>query len=119
MKSLIATCSLLVGLCLLISCEQKSTTSTETTNEENTTPTTKGGLDKYTSVRLTTDISQLSDKEKQMIPILIEAAKIMDELFWYEAYGTKEKALADAKDISNTREAEFTFIMVFWGCFCS
>ncbi len=33
-----------------------------------------------------------------MLPILIEAAKIMDELFWYEAYGTKEKALTDAKD---------------------
>ena len=42
---------------------------------------------KYTSVKLTTDISGLSDNHKQMIPKLIRVAEIMDELFWYEAYG--------------------------------
>jgi len=42
-----------------------------------------------------------------MIPILIDAAKIMDELFWYEAYGKKETALADAK---NSDLAKFTNI---------
>ena len=60
-------------------------------------------MEKYTPVSLTTDIAQLSDKEKQMIPILIEAAKIMDDLFWYEAYGEKTKALADAKDSDLTK----------------
>ncbi len=34
-------------------------------------------------------LSMLSEKEKQMIPILIEVSKIMDELFWQEAYGDK------------------------------
>ncbi len=54
--------------------------------------------DKYTSFRLTADVDQLSDNYKQMIPILIEASKIMDELFWYEAYGEKEEFLADVTD---------------------
>jgi len=98
MKNLINCCCLFIGLLLLNSCEQDKTSTDTVTVEETAVPTSKVGLDKYTSVKLTTDISQLSDKEKQMLPILIEAAKIMDELFWYEAYGTKEKALTDAKD---------------------
>jgi hypothetical protein len=50
-------------------------------------------LQKYVNVRLTTDLDQLSEKEKQMIPLLIEAAKVMDNCFWYEAYGDKEAFL--------------------------
>lgn len=52
----------------------------------------------YKSVKLTTDITQLSDSEKQMIPLMIEASKIMDELFWYEAYGKKDSLLASLTD---------------------
>ncbi|MCO6487680.1 MAG: hypothetical protein J5I98_04640 [Phaeodactylibacter sp.] len=50
-------------------------------------------LAKYVPVRLTTDLSQLSGKQKQLIPVLIEAGKIMDELFWYEAYGHKDSLM--------------------------
>lgn len=50
------------------------------------TPVGEVRLGIYESVTLTTDISQLSDSEKKMIPILIEAAKIMDDLFWRESY---------------------------------
>ncbi len=52
----------------------------------------------YQEVKLTTDISQLSDNEKQMIPLMIEVSKIMDELFWYEAYGKKDSLLASITD---------------------
>ena len=55
-------------------------------------------LGKYVPVRLTTDLTALSDKQRQMIPILIDAAKIMDELFWYEAYGEKEEILGKIQD---------------------
>ncbi len=54
--------------------------------------------DKYVPVRLTADLSALTEKEKKMIPILIDAAKIMDELFWFEAYGEKEEFLSDIND---------------------
>lgn len=46
-------------------------------------------LKKYVPFALTTDVSKLSANEKEMIPLLIKAAKIMDDLFWYEAYGDK------------------------------
>ena len=55
-------------------------------------------LEKYTPVRLTTDLSLLSGEHKKMIPILIEAAKIMDSLFWYEAYGRKDSLLQVVDD---------------------
>lgn len=50
-------------------------------------------LKKYTPFTLTTDISQLSDAEKQIIKKLIEAASIMDRLFWFEAYGDKSELM--------------------------
>ena len=40
----------------------------------------------YADFPLTADLSGLSDAQKQMIPILIEASKIMDDLFWRQAY---------------------------------
>lgn len=54
--------------------------------------------EKYVPFQLTADLEGLADNYKQMIPILIEAAKVMDELFWYEAYGEKEEFLADMND---------------------
>ena len=56
-------------------------------------------LAKYTPVRLTSDLSRLSEKERAMIPLLIEAAAAMDDIFWIEAYGARDslfRALADA-----------------------
>lgn len=47
-------------------------------------------VNNYVEVPLTTDLSVLSDKERQMIPLLIEAAKITDELFWYQAFGGRD-----------------------------
>lgn len=41
----------------------------------------------YVPVRLTTDITQLSSKQKQMLPLLFQAAEIMERCFWYESYG--------------------------------
>jgi hypothetical protein len=46
-------------------------------------------LGKYVNVKLTADISSLTSKEKQMLPLLFEAAGIADELFWEQALGDK------------------------------
>ena len=50
-------------------------------------------LSKYTPFALTTDLSQLSGNQQKMVKILIEASSYMDELFWYDAYGSKEDFL--------------------------
>ncbi len=52
----------------------------------------------YATVRLTADLSHLSDRQKQMIPLLIDASRIMDDLFWLQAYGDKAPLLASIED---------------------
>ncbi len=52
----------------------------------------------YTSVKLTTDLSKLSNHEKKMIPLMIEAAEIMDQLFWFESYGKGDSLLSATED---------------------
>ena len=51
-------------------------------------------LGKYVPFKLTTDLSVLSDNQKKMIPLLIEAADIMHDLFWYESYGDKDQLMS-------------------------
>ena len=67
-------------------------------------------VDEYATVDLISDISHLSAKEKQMLPLLFEAAKIMDEIFWLQSYGDKEKLLSGIKD-SATR----SFVLINYG----
>ena len=44
-------------------------------------------LTRYATVRLEADLSGLSDNQKKMLPLLIEAGEQMDRAFWFQAYG--------------------------------
>lgn len=48
----------------------------------------------YAKVALTTDISHLSVKEKDVLKLMFKAAKGMDDLFWQQAYGDRSQLLA-------------------------
>ena len=52
----------------------------------------------YTDYTLTADISHLSDNQKQMISLLIDASVIMDDIYWNQAYGDKESLLSSIAD---------------------
>jgi hypothetical protein len=54
--------------------------------------------DKYAEYTLTTDISHLSDNEREMLSLLFDAADIMDGLFWLENYGDKADLMAKIAD---------------------
>ena len=99
---------LLAGSILLAFACSQPTQKAEST-EETPSPMEQKLAD-YKSVRLTTDLSALSESEKAMIPKLIEAAKIMDQLFWYEAYGKKDSLLAATAD-----EATKAYIKINYG----
>lgn len=60
----------------------------------------------YSSYELKTDLSMLNDSEKQAIKLMIEAANIMDELFWQQAFG--DKKLMDT--ISNETLRQYAYI---------
>ena len=53
-------------------------------------------LDIYHTVNLTADLSALTDNQRTMLSKLIEASKIMDNLFWQQAFG-EDKAVFLAK----------------------
>lgn len=78
----------------------------QVTVEQNWTEMQKK-LSKYVTFKLTSDINVLTENERKMLPILIKAAAIMNELFWYEAYGNKNQLL---DSISNEDTKKFVEI---------
>lgn len=52
----------------------------------------------YATVPLTTDRSRLSPAEQTMLPILIDAAREMDAIFWMETWGNGDSLLAAIPD---------------------
>ncbi len=50
-------------------------------------------VNEFVEVELTADISHLSAKDKEMLVYLFDAAVIMDDLFWKQAYGNKDELL--------------------------
>jgi hypothetical protein len=68
----------------------------------------KGRLDIYYPVELTSNLSGLSDKQKDMLKILIDASKIMDDLFWRQAYGDNKNSFL--AEISSPDVRQFTEI---------
>ena len=56
-------------------------------------------LNIYHPVDLTTDLSSYTSNQKKMLSLLIDASKIMDDLFWQQAYGqSKGNFLATISD---------------------
>jgi len=84
-------------IALTSSCKQKSGTSDAVTDTTNMSVMQKK-VNEYAVVKLTTDLSKLTDKEKQMLPILIEVAQIMDDIFWEQTWGNKNALLDTIKD---------------------
>ncbi|MFW5708056.1 MAG: Zn-dependent hydrolase, partial [Bacteroidota bacterium] len=63
----------------------------------------KARLAKFEEVTLTTDLSWLSEDEREIIRILIDVADIMDEIFWMQSYGDKEELFAQIEN-ENARQ---------------
>jgi hypothetical protein len=73
------------------------------------TPEAPSRFDIYAKVRLTADLGHLSDRQRQMIPLLIEASEIMDELYWLQAYGDKQPLLDSIEDPAMRRFADINY----------
>jgi hypothetical protein len=52
----------------------------------------------FTPFTLTTDLSVLTPAEQKMIPLLLEAAAMMDDIFWKQAYGDKNELISKTTD---------------------
>ncbi|HSH52948.1 MAG TPA: hypothetical protein VK982_14575 [Bacteroidales bacterium] len=64
-------------------------------------------LANYADVELTTDLSFLTENQQEMLPLLFEAAKIIDELYWIQTCGNKENFL---NSITNKKTRKYFYI---------
>jgi hypothetical protein len=81
---------------VLFSCKKENKETDKPVEVEQTTM--QKNLEKYVTVKLTSDVSKLTENEIKMLPILIEAANKMNDLFWYESYGDKTELLNSIQD---------------------
>jgi hypothetical protein len=64
---------------------------------------------RYATVRLGADLAPLSAKERQMLPLLIDAAREMDTIYWQEVYPERDSLLASISDSSLRRLVEINY----------
>lgn len=104
MAALLVLSSLFLSAC-------PSGTDRPTTNEPPMTPTKseRPKLTSYVEVELSADLSGLTDNERKMLPLLIDACREMDDIFWLEAYGDKRALLAKIEDPELRRFAEINY----------
>ena len=67
------------------------------------------GLAKYIEVRLEPDLSGLSANQRAMLPLLIDAARAMDEIFWIQAHGSRAELFESLATAAERRFAELNF----------
>ena len=64
----------------------------------------------YADFELTADLSHLTDDQRDMIGLLIEASEIMDDLFWRQSYGDDYRVwLQSINDPAARRFAELNY----------
>jgi hypothetical protein len=97
---IIAGCSIIAGI---VSC---TNSQNKTNNPIKKTNSTEDSLQRYVNerigiyenVKLTTNLNDLTANERKILPLLIQAAKIMDGLFWKQAYPERDSLLNTIKD---------------------
>ncbi|MCP4060898.1 MAG: Zn-dependent hydrolase, partial [Pseudoalteromonas sp.] len=112
---------LLSGVVFLSACSEQAPSSTEATGVELAQKSAaqagpdlinidKQRLDIYTDFSLEADLSHLSENQKAMVAKLIDASKIMDELFWKQAFGdNKDAFLAKLSDEKVRKFADINY----------
>jgi hypothetical protein len=65
---------------------------------------TESRLDIYYPVELSADLSSYTDNQRTMISLLIDASKIMDDLFWKQAFAEPKEDFLASIDDANIRD---------------
>ena len=98
----------IAGLFMLTACGKSADTTQATTAQpETTTEQTllvdESRLSIYHGVDLTSDLSHLSDNQHKMLSLLIDASKIMDDLFWKQAFFEDKDVFLSSIDDEDVR----------------
>jgi len=101
---------LVIAGIIVIACAKQTHTMNSTTpaapvKSENV----DAGLAKYTTVKLDADLTGLTDNERKMLPLLVDAARAMDDVFWIQAYGDRDALLRTLPTDAARRFADINF----------
>lgn len=115
MKPILSTCLVALSVITLNCCTNGNLTrNTTDAGHVDTKDSLKAYVNDrvkiYEEVTLTADLDRLSENERNMIPLLIKAAQLMDTLFWRQAYPQHDSLLNAVQD-ENTRK----FIHINYG----
>ncbi len=100
-QAVLATCAV-----LLAACAQETPPELNVSTLERAEPRPEI----YADVTLTADLDGLSDNQREMIGLLIEASQIMDGLFWRQAFGGDYEGWLDSiADLDARRFAEINY----------
>ncbi|MFZ4563937.1 MAG: dipeptidyl-peptidase 3 family protein [Bacteroidales bacterium] len=94
-------------ICMFTSCLRPAGSDKNRLSSEDSLLSVK--INEYASVKLTTDLTKLSAKEKQMIPMLIEVAKIIDGIYWEQTVGYKKAFMDTIQDSLMRQFAEINY----------
>jgi len=105
MKKFITHFSILVlAIGFFTGCNQENRTAEQITFDS----LMQAKISEFAVVQIKTDLSVLTENEKKMIPMLIEAAQIMDNLFWQQAFAENKVTFLDS--LTNTDARKFAMI---------
>jgi hypothetical protein len=66
-------------------------------------------LARYAEVELVADTSQLTRAEQRMLPVLVQAARLMDYAFWLEVYPSGDSLLRTVTDSATRKLLEINY----------
>jgi len=69
-------------------------------------PSAAERLARFTTVRLQADTASLTKRERRMLPLLIDAAREMHDIYWIQAVGNRDSVLASIADPTARKLAE-------------
>ena len=88
---------ILIALFLVSGCSSPKKKEKKGEERENRATMSLGQMqekvDEFVKVKLEADLSHLSEDQREMISHLIDASRLMDQIFWEQAYGPKSDLL--------------------------
>ena len=106
MRKVLLYSALVATLCVWFACNSSAPAGG---NRRDSIALLQKKVDQYALVKLTTDVSRLSDDQKQMLPLLIKAARVMDTLYWFQTYGHKDSLLNALSDSAAVRYVQINY----------
>ena len=105
--------SLAIASILLVSCngEVKTSDIPDTNNEQEiaTEKTMKEKVAQWKEIKLSADLSSLTDNQKDLLKIFIQISEKIDDLYWEQMFGNKQDFLSKIKDPDTFKYAQINY----------